>query len=72
ILISESAWEEMTCLFAPSIAHNENKDFLPVIHHVAGKSASLHPGIREEAFGRTACPKDKTLFIIMVFHVVTL
>jgi hypothetical protein len=22
ILISESAWEEMTCLFAPSLAHS--------------------------------------------------
>jgi hypothetical protein len=27
ILISESAWEEMTCLFAPSLIKAENKLF---------------------------------------------
>ena len=27
ILISESAWEEMTCLFAPSLANGENVPF---------------------------------------------
>nr|WP_115509622.1 hypothetical protein [Enterobacter roggenkampii] len=26
ILISESAWEEMTCLFAPSLTNADNKD----------------------------------------------
>ncbi|KAA1778924.1 dibenzothiophene desulfurase, partial [Klebsiella pneumoniae] len=26
ILISESAWEEMTCLFAPSIIHSSQRN----------------------------------------------
>ncbi|MEH3880352.1 hypothetical protein, partial [Enterobacter roggenkampii] len=26
ILISESAWEEMTCLFAPSLAHSDKNE----------------------------------------------
>ncbi|MCR2797887.1 hypothetical protein NQ094_18015 [Enterobacter kobei] len=27
ILISESAWEEMTCLFAPSLGYARNNDY---------------------------------------------
>nr|MDN1450704.1 hypothetical protein [Escherichia coli] len=28
ILISESAWEEMTCLFAPSLVHSNLEKFI--------------------------------------------
>ena len=31
ILISESAWEEMTCLFAPSLVENRFKDWMKAI-----------------------------------------
>ena len=38
ILISESAWEEMTCLFAPSLAEelNESITLLLTVHESPG------------------------------------
>ncbi|MBY5217690.1 curli production assembly/transport protein CsgE, partial [Klebsiella pneumoniae] len=32
ILISESAWEEMTCLFAPSLDNQSIKNFSSIFH----------------------------------------
>ncbi|MGQ6006395.1 hypothetical protein ACUNHN_22190, partial [Serratia sp. IR-2025] len=46
ILISESAWEEMTCLFAPSLAlfYLKNKQKTKIVHirRLKIKSARLH------------------------------
>ncbi|MFZ8590406.1 hypothetical protein ACO1Y2_27020, partial [Klebsiella quasipneumoniae subsp. similipneumoniae] len=39
ILISESAWEEMTCLFAPSLTE-------PKVRHERGADIFLHPLLR--------------------------
>ena len=36
ILISESAWEEMTCLFAPSLADSELSSIASLIKRLAG------------------------------------
>ncbi|MCQ9108248.1 hypothetical protein NDJ95_18240, partial [Klebsiella pneumoniae] len=35
ILISESAWEEMTCLFAPSVGSAETNQEMPPDSHCA-------------------------------------
>ncbi|MGF7967836.1 hypothetical protein AAGP18_27680, partial [Klebsiella pneumoniae] len=50
ILISESAWEEMTCLFAPSLATR-----LPV--RIPLPTAALRRGIRLVAVNRTPLVK---------------
>ena len=43
ILISESAWEEMTCLFAPSLDFAINQHVLPLIEgYGAGFKERLH------------------------------
>ncbi|KDY85840.1 hypothetical protein AB64_4917 [Escherichia coli 2-427-07_S1_C3] len=39
ILISESAWEEMTCLFAPSLAVAEYALYIPMRESFAEKMA---------------------------------
>ncbi|RNP01276.1 hypothetical protein BL147_00000155, partial [Klebsiella pneumoniae] len=36
ILISESAWEEMTCLFAPSLLHLVNRKPFPFFSKATG------------------------------------
>ena len=42
ILISESAWEEMTCLFAPSLAHSRWRCFSRVwIANTKGDSLDI-------------------------------
>lgn len=38
ILISESAWEEMTCLFAPSLGEEIPRDFKNIPSHVLKKA----------------------------------
>ena len=62
ILISESAWEEMTCLFAPSLSDNEKlmddlgANVTPAIYYMS-KENTL-----QQAVG---LPDQKTLNIIM-------
>ncbi|MDZ0975693.1 hypothetical protein M2T72_29750, partial [Klebsiella pneumoniae] len=45
ILISESAWEEMTCLFAPSLGTHkpEKKGFLLIYHKCTHIVLSITP-----------------------------
>ncbi|MGK9458255.1 S26 family signal peptidase [Enterobacter ludwigii] len=42
ILISESAWEEMTCLFAPSLMQPYGKG-LKIVDGIAGDTVSVDP-----------------------------
>ncbi|EFN7995522.1 hypothetical protein ED873_21225 [Escherichia coli] len=39
ILISESAWEEMTCLFAPSLGLGQNREEFPSNEHLQAQVA---------------------------------